>query len=78
MLPDAISALSQRQFWFAHTDPGRAIEADADQVYYWFGQAMANDYARERRKMRAYVEKFHDMEKQCGKIRAVYERAAAV
>lgn len=76
LLPCNVEPLASRQFW--HTGNILAPGPDDDALWQDFQEAMACDFNRERRQLRAYVEREHDMEKQCRKIRKLYEKARGI
>jgi len=76
LTPANVEGLASRQFW--HTGRSEAPGPDDEALWRDFAVAMQCDFARERRQLRAYVEREHDMDKQCRKIRRIYERCLQV
>lgn len=55
----------------------QAPEPTAEEVWAEVQKALANDYFDERWRMRQWMEERHSMDKQCGQIKAFYERVLA-
>ena len=66
-----IDALAINQFCCMNKSGG-GVEPSPEEVYAEFERAMQNDFDRDRRKMRQYVEANHSMEKQVRKVRDFY------
>ena len=77
VMPDMMPSLSARQLWYSY-----AAAEDADvrvaALLSRFEAAQQQDFTRERRQMRAYIEQHHDMRQQCAKVRQVYEEVLAL
>jgi hypothetical protein len=55
----------------------QAPEPTAEEVWEEVQKALTNDFTEDRKAMRQWIEERHSMDKQCGMIKAFYERVLA-
>lgn len=71
--PENVDALAQNQFYCERRGDPELKERTSLEVYADFQWAMENDLPEERRYLRQWVESYHSMDTQCGRIRQLYE-----